>query len=86
METVSQKGIGKSEVKTELEKLFGDAICANFQYMVRLDTERRVEWREGDSSRGAKNVTLAEIALKKNLIESEGLKDSDKKAGKENEA
>lgn len=85
IKTVSQKDIGKSEVRTELGRLFGDAAYDNFQYMADSDPERRVEWRKGDSTRGAKNVTLAEIALKKELIESSGLKDSDRKGMEESE-
>lgn len=76
----------KGEVKDILKETFGNVILDDFEGLVSRKYNGRIAWHEGTNKRGANNVTLAEIVIEKDIVDSKGMKDSDKKGDKENEA
>lgn len=69
----------KKEVKEKLKNVFGNVVLDDFKGMVMKQGKKgRMEWRDGDTNRGGNNVKLAAIVLYKDVIDTEGMKDSDK--------
>lgn len=73
------------EIEEKVKELLGDVMLADFGNLVESDYNNRMTWADGDSKRGKNNVTLAEIVLMKDLIDSKKMKDSDKEDGEEND-
>ncbi len=76
----------RNEAKEILQEIFGNVLLGDFESLILKKYEDRIIWKKGEGSRGANNVTLAEIVLEKDIVDSKGMKDSDKKEDKENEA
>lgn len=76
----------KSEVKDILKETFGNVILEDFESLVSRKYNGRIVWHKGDSDRGANNITLAKIVIEKDIVDSKGMKDSDAKEDKENDA
>ena len=76
----------KGEVKDILKETFGSVILDDFEGLVSRKYNGRIVWHEGTNKRGANNVTLAEIVIEKDIVDSKGMKDSDAKENKENDA
>lgn len=77
----------RKNVKEKLENIFGNVTLDNFKGLVMAqEAKGMVEWKDGDSKRGANNVKLAAIVLYKKIIDSKGMKDSDKTDNKEKDA
>lgn len=76
----------RNEAKEILQEIFGNVLLGDFESLILKKYKDRIIWKKGEGSRGANNVTLAEIVLEKDVVDSKGMKDSDKKEDKENEA
>lgn len=74
----------RKNVKEKLESTFGNVALDNFKGLVmEQGAKGMLEWKDGDSKRGANNVKLAAIVLYKKIIDPKGMKDSDKTDSKE---
>lgn len=77
----------RKNVKEKLENTFGNVALDNFKGLVmEQGAKGMLEWKDGDSKRGANNVKLAAIVLYRKMIDSKGMKDSDKTDSKEKDA
>ena len=76
----------KSEVKDILKETFGNVILDDFEGLVSRKYNGRIAWHKGKRNVGANNITLAKIVIEKDIVDSKGMKDSDKKEDKENKA
>lgn len=76
----------KGEVKDILKETFGNVILDDFEGLVSRKYIGRMAWHEGTNRRGANNITLAEIVIEKDIVDGKGMKDSDKKESKEDDA
>lgn len=76
----------KVKAKEVLKDIFGDVVMDDFEGIISRKYKDKITWKKGDSSRRANNISLAEIVIEKDKVDIKGMKDSDKKEDKENNA
>ncbi|MDE7339010.1 MAG: hypothetical protein K2N80_00405, partial [Lachnospiraceae bacterium] len=80
------KVTNENAAKEILKETFGNVILDDFKGLVSRKYNDRIAWHKGDSDLGANNITLAKIVIEKDIVDSRGMKDSDAKEDKENDA
>lgn len=81
-----EKVTNENAAKEILKETFGNVILDDFKGLVSRKYNDRIAWHKGDSDLGANNITLAKIVIEKDIVDSRGMKDSDAKEDKENDA
>lgn len=76
----------KNKAKEVLKDIFGDVVMDDFKGIISRKYADRITWKKYDKKQGANNITLVAIVIEKDIVDSKGMKDSDKKEDKENNA
>lgn len=76
----------KNKAKEVLKDIFGDVVMDDFKGIISRKYADKITWKKYDKKQGANNITLVAIVIEKDIVDSKGMKDSDKKEDKENNA